>query len=97
MNFQKWELFSGSPGTLKGHCCLDIFLCFYKNLQYKFTSYTTSRILNDTTRAMPLGAKCYDCSVASQKLRRFTNELRKAKEQEMKKKKKQRTLHSISN
>ena len=43
------------------------FLHANKNLQYGFTSYTTYRILNYTTRTMPLGAKCYDYSVASQK------------------------------
>ena len=29
--------------------------------------YTTYRILNYITRTMPLGAKCYDYSMASQK------------------------------
>ena len=43
------------------------FLHSNKNLQYGFTSYTTYRILNYTTRTMPLGAKYYDYSVASQK------------------------------
>ena len=43
------------------------FLHSTKNLQYKFTCYTTYKILNDTTRTMPLGAKNYDYSVASHK------------------------------
>ena len=46
-----------------------------KNLQYKFTIYTTDIVLNDTMRTLPQGAKCYDHSVGSPKLRRFTNEL----------------------
>ena len=45
----------------------SFFLRSNKNLQYGFTSYTTYRILNYTTRTMPLGAKYYDYSVASQK------------------------------
>ena len=46
---------------------IAFFLHSNKNLQYGFTSYTNYRILNYTTRTMPLGAKYYDYSVASQK------------------------------
>ena len=43
------------------------FLHSINNLQYKYTSYTTYKIFNDITRTMPLGARYYDYSVASQK------------------------------
>ena len=36
------------------------FLHFNKDLQCKFTNYSTSRTLNNTTRTMPLGWICYD-------------------------------------
>ena len=58
--------------SLSAFCQISTGLHFFfihsnKNLQYEFTSYTTYRILNYTTRTMPLSAKCYDYSVASQK------------------------------
>ena len=47
----------------------NCYFCLHSNkgLQYKFTSYTTYRILIDTKRTMPLGAKYNDYSLESHK------------------------------
>ena len=61
------EIFIQNMQQYKQHQKDPLFLHSNKNSQYEFTSYTTNRILNYTTGTMPLGAKYYDYSVASQK------------------------------
>ena len=50
-------------------CRGKIFLHSNKSFLHKSTSYSTNSIVNDTARMVPLGAKYYDYSMASNKIK----------------------------